>query len=147
MLQKKVIRTIHWLWERKFQTFPQSSQQSCHNGILRIQRMNSRKKKLEVYSSLIFSDTAQNFFDFMPRVFCRIINYAFYSPKEVFGRNFCLKSTFHVHGFQAILSAGLLHKILDRIVQSESKVSRSSYFRKKNLLECLSISFFLDCEL
>ena len=42
------------------------------------------KKTLEVYSSLIFSDTAQNFLVFMRRVFCRTINYAFYSPKGSF---------------------------------------------------------------
>ena len=42
------------------------------------------KKTLEVYSSLIFSDTAQNFLVFMRRVFCRTIIYAFYSPKGSF---------------------------------------------------------------
>ena len=42
------------------------------------------KKLLEVYSSLFFSDTVQNFLDFMRRIFCRIINYAFYSPKGSF---------------------------------------------------------------
>ena len=45
-------------------------------------------KKLEVYSSLIFSDTAQIFLDFMRKVFCRIINYAFYSPKGSFWEKF-----------------------------------------------------------
>ena len=45
-------------------------------------------KKLEVYSSLIFSDTAQYFWDFMPRVFCRIINYSFYSTKGSFWEKF-----------------------------------------------------------
>ena len=46
------------------------------------------KKTLEVYSSLIFSDTAQNFLDSMRKVFCRIINYAFYSPKGSFWEKF-----------------------------------------------------------
>ena len=39
---------------------------------------------MELYSSLISSDTAQNFLDFMRRVFARIINHAFYSPKGSF---------------------------------------------------------------
>ena len=46
------------------------------------------KKNLEVYSSLFFSDTAQNFLDFMRRVFCRFIKYAFYSPKGSFWEKF-----------------------------------------------------------
>ena len=98
------------------------------------------KKFLEVYSSLIFSDTAQNFLDFMIKVFCRIINYAFYSPKWSFGRNFCLKSVLHLHGFQAIIGAGFCTKVFGRVVQSESKVSRSSFFRKKT---CWNFSQFL----
>ena len=43
---------------------------------------------MEVCSSLIFSDTAQIFLDFLRRVFCRIINYAFYSPKGSFWEKF-----------------------------------------------------------
>ena len=46
------------------------------------------EKNLEVYSSLFFSDTAQNFLDFMRRAFCWIINCAFYSPKGSFWEKF-----------------------------------------------------------
>ena len=42
---KKCNSNIYWLWERKFQTFPKSSQQSCQHGILRLQRINSRNKR------------------------------------------------------------------------------------------------------
>ena len=49
------------------------------------------KKFLEVYSSLIFSDTEQIFSDFMRRVLCRIINYAFYAPKGSFWEIFLVK--------------------------------------------------------
>ena len=49
------------------------------------------KKFLEVYSSLIFADTEQNFSDFMRRVLCRIINYAFYAPKWSFWEIFLVK--------------------------------------------------------
>ena len=34
----------------------------------------------------------------------------FTRPKGVFGRNFCLKSALHIHGLQAIIGTGLLHK-------------------------------------
>ena len=106
---KKCNSNIYWFWERKFQTFLKSSQQSCQHGILRLRRMNSRKK-MEVNSSLIFSDTAQTFLDFMRRVFRRIINYAFYAPKGSFSGIFCLESALRIHGFQTITCAGLLHK-------------------------------------
>ena len=72
------------------------------------------KNLLELYSSLIFSDTEQTFSDFMRRVFCRIISYAFYAPKGSFSKNLCLKSAFHIHGFQAIIGAGLRHKIFQQ---------------------------------
>ena len=34
----------------------------------------------------------------------------FTRPKVVFGRNFCLEYAPHIHGFEAIIGAGLLHK-------------------------------------
>ena len=106
---KNVIRIFIDFGRESFKLFPKSSQQSCQHGVLRIQRMNSRKK-MEVYSSLIFSDTAQTFLDFMWRVFRRNINYAFYAPKGSFKGIFCLESAFRIHGFQTITCAGLLHK-------------------------------------
>ena len=89
-------------------------------------------KNLEVYSSLIFSDTAQNFWDLMPRAFAGLSIIHFTRPKGVFGRNFCLKSALHIHGYQAIIGRLFWKKFFGRVVQSESKVSRSSSFRKKN---------------
>ena len=59
--KKRYFESFIVFGRESFKLFPKSSHQSCHNSILRIQRMNSRKKILEVYSSLIFSDTAQNF--------------------------------------------------------------------------------------
>ena len=96
-------------------------------------------KNLEVYSSLIFSDTAQNFWDLMPRAFAGLSIIHFTRPKGVFGRNFCLKSALHIHGYQAVIGGLFCKKFFGRVVQSESKVSRSSYFRKKN---CWNIYHF-----
>ena len=50
---KEVIRIIYWPWRESSKLFPKSSQQSCQNGILRIRRMNSRKKN---FGSIQFSD-------------------------------------------------------------------------------------------
>ena len=100
------------------------------------------KKILEVYSSLIFSDTAQNFLDFMRRVFCRIVSNAFYSHNGSFWAKFL---------FEICASHSMIwsDNRCGFIAQNFS-VGLSNLYPKcpdhptseKNLLEYLSISFF-----
>ena len=87
---------------------------------------------LEVYSSPIFSATAQTFLDITRRVLCRIINYAFYSTKGSFWEIFLVEicaprsriSSDHRCRFTAQnFSVGLSNL--------NPNVSRWSYFRKK----------------
>ena len=99
-------------------------------------------KKFWKNTVLWSSRTPRNFLDFMRKVFCRIINYAFYSPKWSFGRNFCLKSALHIHGYRAIIGGVFCKKFFGRVVQSESKVSRSSSFRKKTCWDIYQILNF-----
>ena len=100
------------------------------------------KKFLEVYSSLIFSDTEQMFLDFMLRVLCRIINYAFYAPKgsfwEIFLVEICaphsrISSDSRCRFIAQNFSVGLSNL--------NPKVSRWSYFRKK--LVGIFVNFFI----
>ena len=101
------------------------------------------KKFLEVYSSLIFSDIEQNFSDFMRRVLCRIINYAFYAPKGSFWEIFLVKicaphsriSSDHRCRFIA-------QNFLVGLSNLNPKSVQMILFQKKNLLEYLSISSF-----
>ena len=144
---KEVIQIIFWIWERKFQTFSKNIQQSCQKGILRDQRMNFRKKKLlEVYSSLIFSDTEQKLSDFMRTVLCRIINYAFYAPKGSFWENFL----FEIYASHSRIS----NENRCQFIAQNFSVGLSNLNPKcpddplleNNLLEFLSISVFFDYE-
>ena len=95
---------------------------------------------MEVYSSLIFSDTAQIFLDFMRRVFCRITNYAFYSPKGSFWEKFL----FELCASQSRISIdnrwGPVAKnfSVGLWIQNFQIIP----FQKKNLLECLSFFFW-----
>ena len=100
------------------------------------------KKLLEVYSSLIFSDTEQKLSDFMRTVFCRIIKYAFYAPKGSFWENFL----FEICAPHSRISSYkrcrfIAQNVLVRLSNLNPKVSRWSYFRKK--LVGIFINFFI----
>ena len=97
---------------------------------------------LKIYSSPIFSDTVQKFLDITRRVFCRIINYAFYSTKgsfwEIFLVEICaphsrISSDHRCRFIAQNFSVGLSNL--------NPKVSRWSYFRKK--LVGIFINFYI----
>ena len=142
---KSVIRTIFWPWERKFQTFPKVPSRAVITAIY-VSKGWFLGKKLEVYSSLFFSNTVQNFLAFMRRIFCRIINYAFYSPKGSFWE----KLVFEVWASHSRISS--VNKC--PFIAQNFSVGLSNLNPKwpdhpiseKNLLEYLSISLFSDCE-
>ena len=146
ILQKNVIRIIYWLWERKFQTFSKSSQQSCQNGILRIQRLSSGKKFSEVYSSLIFSDTAQNFWTLCDEFFAGLSIMHFTHPKGVFWEKFL----FEICAWHSRISSdnrcGFMAENFSVELSNLNPKCPDHPFSEKNLLEYLSISLFLDCE-
>ena len=104
------------------------------------------KNFLEVYSSLIFSDTAQNFLDFMRKFFCRIINYAIHWPKWSFWEKFPFElCTSH----SRISSDNRCGFIAQNFLVGLSNLNPNCpdhIFSEKNLLQYLSISLFLDCE-
>ena len=82
-------------------------------------------KKVWKYTVLCFSRTPRKtLWTLCEEFFAGLSIMHFTRPKEVFGRNFCLKSVHHLHGFQAIIGAGFCTKFFGRVVQSESKVSR-----------------------
>ena len=104
------------------------------------------KKTLEVYSSLIFSDTAQNFLDFMRRVFCRIVNYAFYSPKGSFWEKFLFENCASHWRISSDNKCGFLAQNFSVGLSNLNPKCPDHPFSEKNLLEYLSFSLFLDCE-
>ena len=68
-------------------------------------------KKIWKYTVLWSSRTPRKtFWTLCEEFFAGLSNMHFTRPKGVFGRNFCLKSALHIHGFQVIIDAGLLHK-------------------------------------
>ena len=143
---KRVIRIIFDFGKESFKLFPKNCQESRHNGSLRIQRTNSRKKNLEVYSSLFFSDTAQKFLDFMRWVFCRFIKYAFYSPKGSFWE----KVLFEIGASHSRISSdnrcGFIAQNFSIGLPNLNPKCPDHPISEENMLEYLPISLFLDYE-
>ena len=111
ILQKKVIRSIHWLWERKFQTFPRKFPAELSERHSTYPKDAIKDKKLWKYTVLWFSRTPRKtFWTLCEEFFAGLSIMLFTRPKGIFERNFCLKCALHIHGFQAIISADLLHK-------------------------------------
>ena len=104
------------------------------------------KTFLEVYSSLIFSDTAKNFLDFMRRVFCRIINYAFYSPKVSFWEKFLFEVWASHSRISSDKKCGFIAQNFSVGLSNLNPKCPDHPISEKKLLEYLSISLFLDCE-
>ena len=121
---KRVIRIIFWPWERKFQIFPKVPSRAVIMAIY-VSKGWILGKKFWKYTVLCFSRTPRKtFWTLCDEFFAGLSIMHFTRPQGVFGRNLCLKSLLHLHGFQAIIGAGFCTKVFDRVVQSESKVSR-----------------------
>ena len=107
---KRVIRILFWLWDGKFQNFPQNFLAELSWRPPTYPKNESRKKNWK-YTVLCFSRTPRKpFWTLCDDFFAGLTNMHFTRPKWVFGRNLCLKSLLHIHGFQAIKGAGFLHK-------------------------------------
>ena len=104
------------------------------------------KKVLDVYSSLFFSDTAQNFLDFMRRVFCRIFNYAFYSPKGSFWEKVLIEIEASHSRFSSDNRCGFIAQNFSIGLSNLNPKCLDHPISEKNLLGYLPISLFLDCE-
>ena len=85
--KKKYFESFNDFGRESFKLFPKFPSRAVRTAFF-VSKGWILGKKLELYSSLISSDTAQNILDFMRRVFGRIINYAFYSPTGSFWEKF-----------------------------------------------------------
>ena len=145
-LQKKVIRIIYWLWERKFQYFPQKFAAELSERHSRYPKDEFRKKNSK-YTVLWFSRTPSKIFRTSCEEFSAGLSIMHFTrPKGVSVEISVWNLRFAFTDFKRYYVPVYCTNIFGRFVQCESKVSRWSYFRKKNLLECLSISLFLGCE-
>ena len=100
ILQKNVIRIIYWLWERKFQTFPQKipaklSERRSMYPEDEFQEINCFWK----YRILQFPPTSRRTIRTVSDKFLAGFSFMHFAyPKGGFGRDSCLESGLHNHG-------------------------------------------------
>ena len=108
-----------------FKVLPESSQESCQNSILRIQRMNSRRKIVWKYTFLWFLGLRAKVFGLHARSFLQDYHLCILRPKGIFLENFRLR----ICASHSRISCDkrcefFCQKLFCRVVPSESKVSR-----------------------
>ena len=147
MLQKKVIRIIYWLWERKLQTFHQKFPEELSERHFTYPKDEFYEKKIWKYIVLWLSRTPRKtFLDFIRRVFRRIVIDAFYSPKGSFREKFLFEICASHWRISSDNRCGFIAQNFSIGLSNLNPKCPDHPFSEKNLLDFLAISLFLDCE-